>query len=465
MIFEFSAKAIVDMVEDRITGKDAPYIRFFQIDVLRGFALLGIYWINVFVFGLPALEYYFPPDLNDESLINSTISILSEVYIEGTMRGLFSLLFGASALIFLDEAKLANSGLDLVDRYYRRTMLLILFGVIHAYLLLWPYDVLYAYGLFGLFLFPLRNLPVKVLVTCALVFLVIGDLDTQALRLNGVTKTNLESVHIASDAELQVKKNHSPDNDTASSKTEISATEYVDGSDEIDLNQPPWNDSILKLLNSLSPEIYHSGYATIFSLQRHLVVVKQSIVVYQDYLFDIGGMMLLGMALLKMGVLTGQRTVYLYLLLALLGYGTGTVTRFLFALDGLNADSALNITTGYNLGCLLVTLGHIGLVGLLCRSAWLNMVTRLLAGVGRMALTNYIMQTVISIFLFYGFGFGYYAELERYQLTLVCIGVWLFQISYSNLWLIWYRHGPLEWVWRSMIYGKMQSIRRDAGSG
>ena len=117
------------MVEDRIIGRDAPYVRIFQIDVLRGFALLGIYWINVFVFGLPALDYYFPPELNDESLVNSTISLIGEVYIEGTMRGLFSILFGASALIFLSEARLAVSGLDLVDRYYRRTMLLILFGV------------------------------------------------------------------------------------------------------------------------------------------------------------------------------------------------------------------------------------------------------------------------------------------------------------------------------------------------
>ena len=448
------------MVEDRITGRDAPYVRFFQIDVLRGFALLGIYWINVFVFGLPALDYFFPPELNDESLVNSTIGIISEVYIEGTMRGLFSILFGASVLIFLDEAKLASSGMDLVDRYYRRTMLLILFGLLHAYLLLWPYDVLYVYGLFGLFLFPLRKLPVKILLACSLVLLAIGDLDIQASRLADGAKTSLEYVDIAGDDELEVKKNHSPRSDTLPPKTDISATEYVEESGEIAPSQSPWDDSMVKLQVSLSPEVYHSGYATIFSLQRYLVVAKQSVAIYQDYIFDIGGMMLLGMALLKMGVLTGQRTVYVYLLLAFLGYGIGTVTRFLMALEGLDSDSALNVTTGYNLGRLLITLGHIGLVGLLCRAVWLNFVTRLLAGVGRLALTNYIMQTMISIFLFYGFGFGLYAQLERYQLTLVCIGVWLFQIAYSNIWLFWYRHGPLEWAWRSLIYGKVQSIRR-----
>jgi len=267
------------------------------------------------------------------------------------------------------------------------------------------------------------------------VLLAIGDLDIQAPRLDGGANTSLEYVDIAGDDELEVKKNHSPRSDTLSPKTEIPATEFVEGSYEIVPSQPPWSDSIAKLQNSLSPEIFHSGYATIFSLQRYLVVAKQSITIYQDYLFDIGGMMLLGMALLKMGVLTGQRTGNVYLLLALFGYGVGSVTRFFLALDGPNTDSALNVATGYNLGRLLITLGHIGLVGLLCRSVWLNFVTRLLAGVGRMALTNYIMQTVISIFLFYGFGFGLYAELERYQLTLVCIGVWLFQIAYSNLWL------------------------------
>ena len=453
------------MVEDRVTGRDAPYVRFVQIDVLRGFALLGIYWINVFVFGLPALDYYFPPELNDESLVNSTISIIGEVYVEGTMRGLFSILFGASALIFLDEAKLAGRGLDLVDRYYRRTLLLLLFGVIHAYFLLWPYDVLYAYGLFGLFLFPLRKLPVKVLLACALVLLLIGDLDIQAPQLDGASKTSLEKVDFSGDDEPKEEETLNPRSDSVSPKAEISVTEYIEGSYKVTSKQPPWSDSIDKLLKSLSPEVYHSGYTTIFSLQKYLVVFKQSITIYQDYLFDIGGMMLMGMALLKLGVLTGQRTAFVYLLLAVFGYSVGTVTRYLLALDGLDSGSALHVTTGYNMGRLLIALGHIGLVGLLCRSVWLKSISRLLAGAGRMALTNYIMQTVISVFIFYGFGFGLYAELERYQLILVCTGVWLFQLAYSNIWLIWYKHGPLEWAWRSMIYGKRQSIRRSQSSG
>ena len=129
---------------------EAPYVRIVQMDVLRGFAVLGIYWINIFVFALPYSDYGIPEELNDNSMINLVIQVISEIFVEGTMRGLFSALFGASALIFLAEARLAASGLELVDRYYRRTLILIMFGVIHGYLLLWPYDVLYAYGLLGL---------------------------------------------------------------------------------------------------------------------------------------------------------------------------------------------------------------------------------------------------------------------------------------------------------------------------
>jgi uncharacterized protein len=448
------------MVDDRNAGGDAPYVRFVQIDVLRGFALLGIYWINVYIFGLPSLDYYIPLELNDDSLVNSAIGVFSAVYIEGTMRGLFSILFGASALIFLDEAKLASRGMDLVDRYYRRTLLLILFGVIHAYFLLWPYDVLYAYGLFGLFLFPLRKLTVKTLLTCALVLLAIGDLDIQMPRLDNSIESSLQNVDFAEEDETEIRKELRAHSETLSANTKSAVKEDVGESDQTSVNILPWNNSIDRLQALLSPGLYHSGYAKIFSMQSHLVVIKQSFAIYQDYIFDIGGMMVLGMALFKIGLLTGQYAGRVYFLLALFGYVTGTVIRYLLSADGMNTNSVLGVTTGYNTGRLFITLGHIGLVGMLCHTAWLNYVTRLLAGVGRMALTNYIMQTVISIFLFYGFGFSLYAKLERYQLTLVCVGVWLFQIVSSNLWLIWYKHGPLEWVWRSMIYGNKQSIRR-----
>lgn len=450
------------MVEDRAISRDAPYIRYHQIDTLRGFAVLGIYWINIFIFGLPGVDYLFPPELNDESFVNSSINLVSDLYIEGTMRGLFSILFGASALIFLDEAKLATSGLDLVDRYYRRAMILILFGIIHAYLLLWPYDVLYAYGLFGLFLFPLRKLSVRALLICAIILLALGDLEINLSDFNNQSTAQLSNVEMANSegSEKQLSTDQTLEKDSRVVEQGMPAVESDDVFFGNTSQQYPLGKSVEEVRSSLSPEIYHSNYYSIFILQRYMVMAKQTITIYQDYIFDIGGMMLLGMALYKMGILTGQVSSYAYLLLMILGYVSGSVIRYILDFKGLGASTITSITTGYNLGRVLITLGHVGLIGLLCRCNWLKMPIRALASVGRMALTNYIMQTVISIFIFYGFGFGFYSELERYQLTLVCISVWLFQITYSNIWLYFFKQGPLEWIWRSLIYGQIQPNRK-----
>jgi uncharacterized protein len=97
--------------------------------------------------------------------------------------------------------------------------------------------------------------------------------------------------------------------------------------------------------------------------------------------------------------------------------------------------------------------GHIGLVILLCRFAKLSWIHRALSAAGQLSLSNYLIQTVISIFLFYGFGFALFAELERFQIALVIIGIGLLQVFFSLLWLRYFRYGPIEWIWRSLVHG------------
>ena len=415
--------------------------RVVQIDVLRGFAVLGIYWINIFVFALPASSDYLVYELDDAMPLNAGLGFFNEVFIEGTMRALFSMLFGAAALIFLAEQRLATSGLDLVDRYYRRTLLLLLFGLIHAYLLLWPYDVLYIYGLFGLFLFPLRKLSVKTLVICALLLLFVGDINLS--KLNPGIDSNVKGAGALALEET----------DEGWIRPGV-----MDG-EQAEVNIPP-----VIVPENEEMYFYHSGYIKIFQYQLELVVNNQSLDVYQDEVFDIGGMMLMGMALYKLGVFSGSISRYVYLVLLLLGYILGPVVRLLFLEPGIQTVSGTPWFSGYNLGRLLLTLGHIGLVGLLCQSVHLKFLMQLLANVGRMALTNYIMQTVISIFLFFGFGFSLFGLLQRHELAVVGFVVCLFQIIFSSLWLARYRQGPLEWVWRSLIYKELQVFRKNPGN-
>lgn len=422
------------------TGNQAPNIRIVQLDVLRGFAVLGIYWINVVLFAMPAGSYSLPTLIGDATQANLYVWGFSEIFVEGTMRGLFSMLFGASAMVFLDEAKLASSGLEIVDRYYRRTLLLVLFGLIHGYLLLWPYDVLYAYGLLGMFLFPLRKLSAHKLLIFGCLLLLLGDLTIP-----------YDTSDISKPATAGVSDTLVIQHTDSAGKTISTTSDLAEMRDDM---QEQAEEDI---------ELFRSGYSRIFLRQIDRVREAQSITMYSAYSFDIGGMMLLGMALLKWGVLAGRHTTRFYLYLMLAGYLVGGAIRgytayidmqFGFDLYKISEQGEI----GYNLGRLPITIGHLGVIGLLCKFQFLYKITGILAAVGRLALTNYIMQTFISIFLFYGFGFTLYAEFERYQLVFICLAVWAFQMVFSIAWLHRYKLGPLEWLWRSLIYGKPQPL-------
>ncbi len=426
---------------DLPTTSQSPNIRITQLDVLRGFAVLGIYWINVIIFGLPTGAYALPNLLGQAETLNVGHWVFSEFMVEGSMRGLFSMLFGASAMVFLNESRLGASGLMVVDRYYRRNLLLILFGIIHAYLLLWPYDVLYAYGLIGLFLFPLRKFNPYVLIVAGSLLLAIGDIDI---------------VKPMADKSDMTLRQYTPAPAGPDSETDESEFRNKDRDNYRESMQIQMEDDI---------ELHQSGYIKIFTNHLEEVVAQQSVYMYSVHFFDIGGMMLWGMALLKLGVLSGKRSVRFYLLLAVCGYALSSTIRSFsvyhelthgFIPDDIAAHGGVN----YAIGRLPLTLAHIGLLGLFCHYPVFNFITTTLAKVGRLALTNYVLQTLISIWLFYGIGWGLIGMLERYQLIYVCVFVWIVQIIFSSIWVRHFQFGPLEWVWRSLIYGKLQPLQK-----
>ncbi len=405
--------------------------RIAQIDVLRGFAVLGVYWVGVGAFGLPYGANALPTLLGTPTDLNLAIWASTEIYVSGAMRGLFSMLFGASALIFLEDARLSSGGLALVDRFYRRNLTLMLFGIVHAYLLLWPHDVLYAYGLLGMFLFPLRRTPAL------------------ALFLAGVAMLAVADVEVDWGSVLGWLRGLPPPDAAAAASTPEESARFLN-----------W----LRMQMAQDIQTYRSGYLDIFAAQVAEVAAQQSTVFYKRHLFEIGGMMLTGMALYRWGILSGLRSTRFYLLLALLGFAVGGWMRGanLYQAYLLNFDplTLVQLEEGrWGLGRLPVVLGHVGLIGLLCRWTWAGWLTGPLASTGRLALTNYIGQTVFSITLFYGLGFGLFGTLERWQLACVCLGVWVFQVGFSVLWLRRYRYGPLEWLWRSLIFGRVQPMR------
>ncbi len=391
--------------------------RFVEIDALRGFAVLGIFQVNILYFGQPYDLYHFPILFSSNDLLNSLSWFFTTLFVEGAMYGLFSLLFGVSAMILLDQDKLKDLGaLSVVDAYYRRMLWLIVFGLIHAYILLSPMEVLYTYGILGLFLFPLRNLSATSL-------LIIGTL----LAAKGAFELNVIASAMASSIEQT-----GPDSTLAAVIADL--------------------------------RMFQSDYVTIFRDNIGVAYVWQTELFFEDQIFDAGGLMLVGMALYKMGIMSGQKSLRFYLAVSALGYVTALLLRGPLAMNFYASGFSplefdVQPTEPTLLARLFLILGHLGLILALFK---LRLTARLfspLAQVGKMALTHYITQSVLSILLFYGFGAGLYGRLERYELLSIAVFIALLQIVFSVVWLRYFHFGPIEWCWRSLVKQCRQPMR------
>lgn len=107
-----------------------------------------------------------------------------------------------------------------------------------------------------------------------------------------------------------------------------------------------------------------------------------------------------------------------------------------------------------------MTLAHLGVIALLCRTPWLAGVARLFAATGQMALTNYLSQSVFGLFIFTGAGLALYGQLSRLELYYVVAAIWIVQLWWSSVWLRHFRYGPAEWIWRSLTYWRRQPLTR-----
>lgn len=175
-------------------------------------------------------------------------------------------------------------------------------------------------------------------------------------------------------------------------------------------------------------------------------------------------LMLLGMALLKTGVLSGARTRGFYLRCAAIGLGLGlplvAIGIWRWSLHGYDFVSSFLIDGQYNyFGSVLVSLGYLGLLMLFCRSGRLPGVRRRLAAVGRTALTNYLLQTVLGVAVFHGYGLALFGGPSRAELWWFILAVWIAQLVASPWWLDRYRFGPAEWLWRTLTHWRWQPLR------
>jgi uncharacterized protein len=181
-------------------------------------------------------------------------------------------------------------------------------------------------------------------------------------------------------------------------------------------------------------------------------------------LWRAGGLMLIGMALMKLGVLSAQRSTDFYRRLAIAGYGLGLPLAAFSAWNFFahDFDPVFNLRVGNTpnyIASILVALGHVAAAMLVIRSGALAGLVARFTAVGRMALSNYLLHSIVMTTLFYGYGFGLYGSVPRLWQMLFVAGLISLQLVISPWWLSKYRFGPAEWVWRSLTYGKRQPFR------
>jgi uncharacterized protein len=415
--------------------------RINSLDVIRGIAVLGILLMNINGMGLP-FAYSDPSIAGGADGLNLQVWIMNEMFFEGTMRGLFTLLFGAGVVLLTSRLEKSGAGIATADIYYRRTLWLLVFGIFNVYILLWHGDILYPYAIFGLMLFPFRNADLKKLILGAFLLIVIGVLWDISDYRNDL-KTKKEGI------ELQKIKDQG-----------LALTDDQEASLE------KWE----KLSAKKTPEevakkidLMHQGYWAVLMEKVKGNQFMQTWLPYRLWPWDILSFMLLGIAFFKLRIFHGERKNKFYLILMGIGYLVGLSINYYetqMQLDS-NFDPVViaKATQTYQIGRLFTTLGHVGLFMLFIKSGILGFLQRSFAAVGQLALTNYLMQSVITSIIFYGDGLALFGTLQRYQLYYIVAAIWILQLIYSPIWLKYFQYGPAEWLWRSLTYQKVQDFR------
>ncbi len=419
------------------------------IDALRGVALLGILLMNIPGFAMA--NYFSESFKSDPANVNFWVSAVISVFFEGKMRALFGMIFGAGVLLFVSKKE--QAGRSVTGLFYRRMFWLVLFGLIHAHLILWIGDILYLYGFCGMIVYLFRKVkPIYLVLGVPLVAVV--DFTAGTLFYQHVRGERIAYVE-ASAAATENRPVTDAQKDALARWREIEKTLIP--------NREDAKENTRKM---------KSDYATVASYLRPLAWKGQTIFLPFE-IWDSLALMLLGMALYQWGFLSGQWSNRDYAKVMAIGYGIGlplaTYSFYHSYLYSPNHEAALRrmelvpvdwVGLIYPFQRIFLVMAHVAALVLLYKSQYAQTLFRCLEAVGRMALSNYIMQSVICTLFFFGYGLNYFAELQFYQIYFVVLAIWIVQLIVSPFWLRFFLFGPLEWVWRSLNYWKRQPLLR-----
>ncbi len=399
--------------------------RILSLDVIRGVAVMGIFSVNVVAFAMVEQAYFNPPVFGFHSLSDKLMWFANFIFIDGKMRSLFSMLFGASMLLVADRAE--RSGLLASSVHYRRMIVLLGFGLAHFYLL-WFGDILTGYAIVGMVAFAFWRASAETLAGLA------AATYAGAFYLSASEALNFgQQVHAA----LAAGNPHAigyfaPSAAAIRSDMQVHSSfgAYV-----AEMTGPRlWNP--VDIVRELFPETL--------------------------------ALMLLGMAGFRSGFLTGEWQAGTYRRIALWGIGIGAIVSAALGtavwLNGFRLPLTVSALETWSMPVHpVMALGYAALIILAARSrGWL--VTRI-AAAGRCAFTNYLGTSLLATLIFNGSGLGLYDRFSRAQCWLLVPVFWLLMLLWSKPWLDRFNYGPFEWAWRSLSRGKLQPMRKKSDLG
>lgn len=404
-----------------------PTERYQSIDAVRGFAVLGILLMNIVGMGLPTFAYVSPAYWGGHTGADLWAWAINYVLSDGKFRGLFTMLFGASMLLITDRAEGRNPGP--AATHYRRVWWLFVIGMIHAYFLFFG-DILVTYAIAGALIFPLRKLGPKMLIGLGVAVL---------LALLG--KDLFEVVYIKA-VQTAVMAGTATPGQTA-----------IWDSAQLLLNAP-------HAMGEMEVRLMRGGFLDALQSRAQASWIIQTQFMPTEEIPEAVGQMLIGAGLFRLGFFTLGWSSRAYATMIAIGYLIGVPFTAWLAWSTVQVEFEpvarrfFEVLTAIPRP--LIALAHASLLMLVIRAGALKWLVNRLEAAGRMAFSNYLSTSIITSFVFCGYGLGLYGQLHRAELYWVVLAVWAFILLWSKPWLARFHYGPFEWVWRSLVMWKPQ---------
>lgn len=417
------------------------------LDILRGVAILGIFYMNI-----PFMGNNGSAQINDIRSIgwtgaDQTVWSIITVVAEGTQRGLLEMLFGAGMMVLAARAMAPDGPVAVADLYLRRNYLLLAFGLFDVFVLGWVGDVLHTYALAALFLFPFRLLKPRTLVAIGLLYpLALAGMSVGEYVARGdlIAKVEVLEVQKAAGKPLTAEnKKTLAEWQKKLDARKVDAEEKKDIEAEIKAHAP-----------GAGAMAFLSWTASVW-----LKFLSESELIL--WIVEAFFTMLIGVALWKLKIIQGGRSARFYLGMMLVTYGFGLTARAVGVAE-MTTFSPIPKTiwiTG-ELARIAVTLGHVALINLIVKSVMGSSVLAPLKAAGRMAFSLYFMQQIVGLWvLFAPWGFNLWGKYGHAELAAIATAVIVGQIVFANIWMRFFVAGPLEWLWRSLSYVEWQPFR------